>query len=435
MFNIDIKLDNGRKDIFRFFSYFIVVVYYGVSVLHFVLGKRIFFGFLDLILGSIVLLNYLLLKDKKFSMDILNIQFIIISFFLLSKGGIYHMGMNWMVVFPAIFFISAGVKKGIFYSFIEISLLVLFIILKHFNIIEIFYSEEQLAFAILITSILAIAIYIYEVNIEKQAKKQQELINEIQNFNIQLQEKIDDKVKEIQQKDQLILTQSKFAIMGEMLSMIAHQWRQPLNNLSLLLMNIEVKIELNEIDTKDFRESMSKAENTIQHLSGTIDDFRELMKPTKNKFSFSVAQYIKKALELSESQMINHNVNVKFVEKDDFTLLGNANEFMQIILNLISNSKDALENVDSKEIDIIIYSQENKKIIKFCDNGSGIKDEFKEKIFEPYFSTKSKNGTGIGLYMSKVLIEKMNGHICYKNIENKTCFVLEFGENDLKGEK
>jgi signal transduction histidine kinase len=432
MFNIHIKLDDKRKDVFRFFSYFTGITFYIIAILHFALDKWIFFGVVDFFLGSLVFINYLFFREKSFSMDILNLQFIIVSILLVMQGGLYETGIYWVIGFPAVFFISSGVKKGIIYSLIEISILVMAIILKELNIIDVFYSIGQLAFAILVVSILATAVYIYEYNIEKQYEKQQALISEIRSFNISLQEKVDNAITEIQEKDQLILTQSRFAVMGEMLSMIAHQWRQPLNSLSLILMNMDLKIELKETDTKEFKDSMAKAEDTIQHLSKTIDDFRELINPIKNEFTFSVENYIKKSLSLNESQMINHNIKVNLITGNDFNIVGKANEFLQVVLNLMSNSKDALEEIENREITIYIENNDKKNYIHFCDNGVGIKEENSEKIFEPYFSTKSKNGTGIGLYMSRVIIEKMNGKIYYKKVNNKTCFILEFDEGDIK---
>jgi len=430
---LNIKLDDGRNHIFRFFSYVSGTMLYVIGILHFFVENWAFFGFVDLFFGTIVFINYFLFKEKSFSMDFLNILFLSISTLLITKGGLYQTGIYWVIGLPALFFISSGIKKGIIFSLIEILMVVGAIIFKEFGVVEVVYSTGELIMAIIVASILVISIYIYEYNIEKQAEKQQALIEEIQILNTSLQEKVDDAIKEIQEKDQMILAQSKFAVMGEMISMIAHQWRQPLNNLSLILMHMGLKVELNDIQSDDFKESMKKAETTLQHLSKTIDDFRELMKPIKNEFTFSVEDYIQKALELNESQMINNDIKVTLNNENNFQIVGKPNEFLQVVLNLMSNAKDALQNVENREINIYITNDEEKNYIHFCDNGMGIKEEYIEKIFEPYFSTKSKNGTGIGLYMSRVIIEKMNGKIYYKNIDNKTCFVLEF-ERD-KGDK
>jgi signal transduction histidine kinase len=426
LFDIKIKLDDKRKDVFRFFSYFSSITFYIIGILHFILQQWVLFGFIDILLGTFILINYIFFKEKAFAVDILSIQFIAISVLLIIEGGLYQTGIYWVIGFPAIFFISSGVTKGIVYSLIQIFILVNFIIFKELEIAYVFYSAGQLVFAAIVSSILATSVYIYEYNIEKQYEQQQSLISEIQSFNIALQEKINEAVDELKEKDKLILTQSRFAVMGEMISMIAHQWRQPLNNLSLILMNMDLKMELGESNTKEFKDSMNKAENTIQHLSKTIDDFRELINPIKHEFTFNVDDYINRALSLNESQMINNDIQVTFINSDSFKIVGKANEFLQVILNLMSNSKDALINVENKEIVISLAQKNSKNYIYFCDNGSGVKAEYKEKIFEPYFSTKSKNGTGIGLYMSKVIIEKMGGRIYYELRDSKTCFVLEF---------
>ena len=246
----------------------------------------------------------------------------------------------------------------------------------------------------------------------------EEKTKELRYLNENLQITIDKKTKELLEKEAILNQQAKMAAMGEMIENIAHQWRQPLSVISTISSSLKIKKEMNILDDKEFYEALQSINRTSQHLSNTIDDFRNFFSPNKEMNKFYVSQLIKKSKDLIKSRF--DKFNIKVIENiDDIEILSYQNELFQVILNLFSNSIDVLSSneIEDKIIHIKIYQDENNLCIEFLDNGGGIKDEFINRVFEPYFTTKHKSqGTGIGLYMSLQIVTKhLNGEISVKN--------------------
>ena len=256
----------------------------------------------------------------------------------------------------------------------------------------------------------------------------EEKTKELRYLNENLQITIDKKTKELLEKEAILNQQAKMAAMGEMIENIAHQWRQPLSVISTISSSLKIKKEMNILDDKEFYEALQSINRTSQHLSNTIDDFRNFFSPNKEMNKFYVSQLIKKSKDLIKSRF--DKFNIKVIEHiDDIEILSYQNELFQVILNLFSNSIDVLSSnqIENKIIYIKIYHDENNLYIEFLDNGGGIKDEFINRVFEPYFTTKHKSqGTGIGLYMSLQIVTKhLNGEISVKNdtfIENNIAY-------------
>ncbi|MFY9083901.1 ATP-binding protein [Aliarcobacter cryaerophilus] len=254
----------------------------------------------------------------------------------------------------------------------------------------------------------------------------EEKTKELKYLNENLQVNIDKKTKELLEKEAILNQQAKMAAMGEMIENIAHQWRQPLSVISTISSSLKIKKEMNILDDKEFYEALKNINKTSEHLSNTIDDFRNFFSPNREMNKFYVSQLIKKSKDLIKSRF--DKFNIKVIEHiDDIEILSYQNELFQVILNLFSNSIDVLSSsqIENKIIYIKIYHDENNLYIEFLDNGGGIKDEFINRVFEPYFTTKHKSqGTGIGLYMSLQIVTKhLNGEISVKNdtfIENNT---------------
>ena len=239
-------------------------------------------------------------------------------------------------------------------------------------------------------------------------------------YSQELQIKIDNAIKENVEKEKLIQTQSKLAAMGEMIGAIAHQWRQPLNVLGL---NTQLLIEDyfdGKIDEEYLEQYEEKQMKIIKFMSKTIDDFRNFFKVNKEKEKFNVKNAILEVLEIVSAQLKNHNIEV-ILNGEGFEINGYPSEFKQVILNLINNAKDAIleKNIQNGKITINI----KEKYISIEDNGGGIPDEIKDRIFEPYFTTKD-NETGIGLYMSKRIINQMGGDIEFTNTKNGVKFII-----------
>ncbi len=236
---------------------------------------------------------------------------------------------------------------------------------------------------------------------------------------------MDDITQRNQQKE-FIIQQSKLAEMGEMIAAIAHQWNEPLVELSAILQDLEFSYkqkELNENEMKDFvQESMIQ----IQYMSKTLSDFRNFLKPSTKKAVFCAKKALDEVLEIVGRQIFYAHIKLSVTCRDNFVpIYGYKNEFKQVLLNIINNAKHKLietKNGKNIDIDIDIESQSQNVKIKISDDGNLIEDDILDLIFDPYFST-NKKGTGLGLYMAKVIIEdKMNGKISAYNYINKVIF-------------
>jgi len=270
----------------------------------------------------------------------------------------------------------------------------------------------------------------------KLEKEVENKTKELKAVNKNLQKIVEDKVKELREKDKALIQQSKMAAMGEMIGAIAHQWRQPLNSLAINIQLLEDIVEDGELSKEFIQEFVEKNMQTIKFMSNTIDDFRNFFRKDKEAVSFDTKEAIEKTLNLQKAQLKNHNILVE-LDLETAYIKGYKNEFMQIILNLISNAKDAiLAHNKNGKITIQSYTKEHNLIIKISDNGGGIKEELKDRIFEPYFTTKEEGkGTGMGLYMVKEIIERMNGTISFENNQDGVTFIITLrleNENQTK---
>ncbi len=257
---------------------------------------------------------------------------------------------------------------------------------------------------------------------EKLAEKQLQL----EAVNSSLQQRIDAAITELRQKDQLMISQSRQAAMGEMIGNIAHQWRQPLNALAMTLGNIAAAYQYNELTTEYLDKSITSGNRLIQKMSSTINDFRNFFMPDKEAVSFSVREQISHAVALVETGLANQNISIHIEAPQDLLLNGFPNEYSQVLLNLLANSRDAIRESATAEgtITINLYKRDDQGCVAVSDTGGGIPENIIDKIFEPYFSTKDL-GTGVGLYMSKMIIERsMNGTIEAHNIEGGVEFVV-----------
>jgi len=243
-------------------------------------------------------------------------------------------------------------------------------------------------------------------------------------------------------KEKLLQQQARLAQMGEMISMIAHQWRQPLGAISSTIISIHNKRESGRLnlDEKEDREKYFEFTSTrlknidgyVQVLSSTIDDFRNFFKPDKEKEVVSLSTPITRALYIVEDALRAKNIKLLSVIENDEEVLMYQNEMMQVILNIMKNAEDNFleKKVKNPQIFIITKKEEGKFIISITDNGGGIASDILPKIFDPYFSTKDeKNGTGLGLYMSKIMVEEHNnGKLSVENVDNGVCFSIELKE-------
>jgi len=211
-------------------------------------------------------------------------------------------------------------------------------------------------------------------------------------------------VEKNRKKDKMIMYQSRLAQMGEMISMIAHQWLQPLNAITIATGVINLKASRNQLDTKTALEISNNITKFAMHLSATIDDFRNFFQTNKIKTTTNYQQMVESVLLIIESSLINHNITMNVDVRNLKQLHTYENEIKQVLLNLIKNAEDILREKEIKNPTITVII--DNYTLSVSDNAGGVPPELIEKIFDPYFSTKTKkDGTGLGLYMSKMIVE------------------------------
>lgn len=266
---------------------------------------------------------------------------------------------------------------------------------------------------------------------------------ELRELNHGLQEKIEVETSRRLLNEQIIFEQKKFADMGHMIGAISHQWRQPLNNIYLISQWLQEEWENGGVFGGDHLESFRKMSELIQHMSETIDDFRNFFQPEKDKSRFNVTSTMVNCLRLVSPDLLHNKISLHFTcrceekvcemkegitfpacEKPGLFTNGYEGELKQIILNIISNSRDALieRNVHHKAITVETFTHGDKILITVSDNGGGIPEEVLPKVFDPYFTTKEEGkGLGIGLYMSRTLLTThMDSDISIENTESGT---------------
>lgn len=246
---------------------------------------------------------------------------------------------------------------------------------------------------------------------------------ELRQSNMLLQEQMEELKKmeaEKESREQLLAQQSKLASFGEMINMIAHQWRQPLTAISAAGINLKTKQALGELDDEKLDVTLDEILHYTQKMSATINDFLNFFKPSKEKEHFTISTAEKDTLELIGAQLISRGICIEHTTNCNVVVYGFKNELEQVLINIISNARDAFENSseENKLINISCGVDDEYLLIEICDNAGGVEETIIDRLFEPYFTTKKNGqGTGIGLYMSKMIIQKsFDGDIYIKNI-------------------
>ncbi len=281
-------------------------------------------------------------------------------------------------------------------------------------------------------------------------------ISKLKNAEEELKKRVKEEIEKNRQKDAFIVQQNKLASMGGMLGSIAHQWRQPLNNVGLILHFIKDNCGSKNFSKETLQEYIQRAKVQIEYMSQTIDDFRDFYKPSKSKNLFDLGSSIETTLKLIYNQFEDKNIKIELFVKEQIMLYGYENELKQSILNILNNAKDAIiarrekvefdgvvkiviKKVEGGRIKNMFEKFDNKKnfaIISIENNGGRIDESIINRIFEPYFTTKFETqGTGIGLYMTKVIIEKnLKGKITVKNRDNGVVFEIILPIEELENE-
>ena len=281
---------------------------------------------------------------------------------------------------------------------------------------------------------------------ERLARKEAEKLLEeksieLYNLNNSLQIEVDKEIAKSKERESFLAEQSKLASMGEMIGNIAHQWRQPLSAITSTASALKLSDQLGILDENEISFKADAIIEKSNFLSHTIDDFRNFFKSDKEKIEFNVGDIIRNIEKIVSSSYKDSNIIIiNELPISEVILYGMPGELSQVILNLFNNARDVLitKELEKKIVKIILEESNNQIYIKVFDNGGGVPNEIKNKIFEPYFTTKHQSqGTGIGLYLSKGIIKNhFNGNLNMKNkkfsINNNelygACFTIEFSK-------
>jgi len=351
---------------------------------------------------SLFLMNlfswYLLRRSKRvydFVSIVVTAQFTFLLILLLYVSSAADMKHTWYFTYPIIILYFRNERYTIPWF---IFLIFMLLIAPFQPFFETQYTFFQLFYLSFVLSIVTIIVYFYKVKMDEATA----IISEQENI-------LSKKVDELTQKDKMLSVQSKQAVMGEMISMIAHQWRQPLSTVTLNISNLQVKKLLGEeIEEEEFNRALENISDTVVYLSQTIDDFQTYFRPDKELNDVDINELIEKAISFVEPRLKKTRIKIEFNPNEKMLVTTYSNELIQVLLNIINNAIDELISREIKDpfIKINFYNREKNLIITIEDNAGSIKKEHIDSIFEPYFSTKGKNGTGLGLYMSQMIMQK-----------------------------
>jgi len=345
-----------------------------------------------------IVLWYMLRRSKE-SYDFVSIavtaQFTFLLILLIYVSSATDMKHTWFFTYPIIILYFKNERYTLPWFLFLISMLLIAPFQPFFHTDYTFFQLFYLSFVL---SVVTIIVYFYKVKMDEAT------------HIISTQEKVlSKKVEELTQKDKMLTLQSKQAVMGEMISMIAHQWRQPLSTVTLSVSNLQVKKLLGEkIDEKEIDEALENISDTVVYLSQTIDDFQTYFRPDKELHIIDINDLLQKAIAFVAPRLKKTDIKLEFFSKHNIVVTTYMNELIQVLLNIMNNAIDELvsREIESPKIIIGIEERKDEIAISIEDNAGGIPKENLESIFEPYFSTKGKNGTGLGLYMSQMIMQK-----------------------------
>ncbi len=289
--------------------------------------------------------------------------------------------------------------------------------------------KERVLFTILYAILIAIPFaYISSSPAKKIYQSLYKKSNDITELANNLEKKVQEEVKKNKIKDKILENQAKLAALGEMIGNIAHQWRHPITRVSLVLQNMRTFKSMGKLSDEQFDRYIKSTLEQMDYMSQTIDDFKNFYIPDNEISIFNVKQSIKDTYKIIGASIKHEGIKIVIDVQDDFSIKGYKNQFSQVILNLMHNAREAIEEkgVKSPYIKITLLNQDGTNRVTIQDNAGGIKDDNIHKIFDAYFTTKPKNGTGIGLYMSRmIIVENFGGSLSVKNTPDGALFSVK----------
>ncbi len=264
------------------------------------------------------------------------------------------------------------------------------------------------------------------IAVKEDISARKEVEAQLRRLNETLEQRVQEEAAKNREKDHLLIHQTRLTAMGEMIGNIAHQWRQPLNGLAILLVNLKDAQAYNEMSQAYLDETVDKAGELIHSMSATIDDFRNFFRPNREKMQFPLERAVRDALEMVEASFKDYNIEIVVRAEGHPQAMGFRNEYAQVVMNMLANAKDAIlaQGVRHGRVEIDIACRGKQAYVSIRDNGGGIPQDIMGKIFDPYFTTRQQ-GSGVGLYMSKMMIENnMAGSIEVHNTPEGAEFLI-----------
>ncbi|MHB9119193.1 MAG: sensor histidine kinase [Burkholderiales bacterium] len=267
----------------------------------------------------------------------------------------------------------------------------------------------------------------YHVNLHHEIAERKEAEQALKELNATLEQRVSDELAKNREKDHLLIQQSRLAAMGEMVNNIAHQWRQPLNSLGLIVSNMHDDFRFNTMTPETLNRDVAAVRHLIERMSNTIDDFREFFRPDREESQFDLVEATRDAIAIIEATFKNNHIDLELdLPPHALTVTGFHNQYAQAVLNLLANAKESIvaSKTGSGRTRITLREQASDAVLSVEDNGGGIPQGILPKLFEPYFTTKEQ-GSGIGLYMVKMIVERnMHGKVGAMNLEHGAKFTL-----------
>jgi len=378
----------------------------------------------------------------------MTLQYTFLFLFLIYTGEPSDLKHLWIFTYPIILLYFQTTVHAVFWL---IFILFMLVMAPLQSFIDIKYTMYQVTYISFVLVIISIIIYFYQRKIDEARSIIMEQQKMLRNFNSELEKqvkdktteltklneslelKVEQKLEELRSKDQILEAQSKQAVMGEMISMIAHQWRQPLSTITLQIANLQFKQLLGHDRSKnDIDEALNNISDTIVYLSDTIDDFQTYFHPDKEMQNIEIHDLLQRALNFAMSRVSDKGIRISLNRSGGIEVKTYINELVQVVLNILNNAIDAHNEVKKKDPFINIDAKKvgDRVFIYIEDNAGGIKSEHLPHLFEPYFSTKGKNGTGLGLYMGQMIIEKQfGGEISVETSDEGSIFIVKIPKN------
>ena len=386
------------------------------------------------LIAQLVVTPMLILFYKAYKKHSLNIKKLVLTaifftlfiYFLVVVLRLENMALLLSATIVAL--IIVGYYFGTVYGAVAINIISMLMVFLTQNGIGAFTVSTKFDNIVNLNFYMIAQIAVFYVN-QAMYREKEGLLVLLKKQNEVLERRVAEEIAKNREKEKYLMYQSRLAQMGEIINMIAHQWRQPLNSLAILVQTIGLKFKKGLLSKEEMGRLQKEILQKIDYMSETIDSFRNFFKPEKEAVEFNLRDALSQVVDMSKSDLEKNSIAFEFYQDDDFSLSGYPNELGQALLNIINNAKDQilLKNPKEKKISLHVKSEGRQVAIEIADTAGGIEDENKEKIFEPYFSTKEgKNGTGLGLYITKMIVEEhMNGKIYAENSDKGAVFTIE----------